>query len=244
MIKETEIDINNKYTLMQRNQYQSDATHWTIYNLNPVVGTFNAHNEWSDYDFLFKDIDNLETKTVLDFGCGPGRNLVKYSSKFIRIDGIDIGEKNLENALLWVKHNNIDPEKHKLILCNGIDLNSIGNEEYDIVMSTICMQHICVYDIRFNYLKEFYRVLKSGGYITIQMGYGIPLPENKITVDYYDNNYEASSTNGACDTNISDYKQVEKDLLSIGFKNFNYYIRPTGPGDGHPNWIFFNAQKI
>ena len=38
-------------------------------------------------------------------------------------------------------------------------------------------------------------------------------------------------------------KQIEKDLLSIGFKNFKYYIRPTGPGDGHPNWIFFNAQK-
>ena len=32
-------------------------------------------------------------------------------------------------------------------------------------------------------------------------------------------------------------------MKEIGFENFNYYIRPVGPGDGHPNWIFFNATK-
>jgi ubiquinone/menaquinone biosynthesis C-methylase UbiE len=103
------------------------------------------------------------------------------------------------------------------------------------------MQHICVYKIRYNYFKEFYRVLKPGGHITIQMGYGTP---SRMTVDYYDDYYDAKATNRGCDTNISDYKQLEKDLLSIGFKNFKYYIRPTGPGDCHPNWIFFNAQKV
>jgi SAM-dependent methyltransferase len=153
---------------------------------------------------------------------------------------VDISSKNLENASIWLKHNNIDSENVKLILCNGIDLNNIKNEEYDIVMSTICMQHICVYDIRFNYFKEFYRILKPGGYITIQMGYGKPSPNS---VDYYDNNYEALYTNRGCDTDISSHEQVEKDLLKIGFKNFNYYIRSVGPGDCHPNWIFFNAQK-
>jgi len=231
---------DNKYTMMQKKVYDYDSENWNINNRDPVVGTFDAHNNWDDYEFLFKDIENCENKIVLDFGCGPGRNLVKYSSKFKQIDGTDIAETNLRNAIDWIEYNNIEKKKHNVILCNGIDLNRIGNEIYDIVMSTICMQHICVYDIRFNYLKEFYRVLKNGGHITIQMGYGTPSP---MTVDYYDNNYEATSTNGGCDTNISDYKQIEKDLLSIGFKNFKYYIRPTGPGDCHPNWIFFNAEK-
>jgi ubiquinone/menaquinone biosynthesis C-methylase UbiE len=234
------LDANNKYTIMQKSSYENLAEQWNVNNLDPVVGSFNAHNIWSDYEFLFKDIDNFENKKMLDFGCGPGRNLVKYSSKFHRIDGVDIAEVNLRNAVLWIKHNNIESQKHTLILCNGVDLSNIGNEEYDIVMSTICMQHICVYTIRFNYLKEFYRILKEGGHITIQMGYGTPSPS---TVDYYDDYYDAQATNRSCDTNISDYKQIEKDLLSIGFKNFKYYIRPTGPGDCHPNWIFFNAQK-
>jgi ubiquinone/menaquinone biosynthesis C-methylase UbiE len=231
---------DNKYTIMQKKFYKWNSESWNINNRDPVVGSFDNHNNWEDYEFLFKDIENCENKTVLDFGCGPGRNLVKYSNKFNRIDGTDIAETNLEKAITWIEYNNIKKENHNLILCNGIDLNRIGDETYDIVMSTICMQHICVYDIRFNYLKEFYRVLKNDGYVTIQMGYGIPTSD---TVDYYDNYYEATGTNGGCDTSISDYKQIEKDLLSIGFKNFKYYIRPTGPGDRHPNWIFFNAQK-
>ena len=231
---------DNKYTMMQKEVYRSGSACWNINERDAVVGSFDSHNNWDDYEFLFRDIENCENKIVLDFGCGPGRNLVKYSNKFKHIDGTDLDEMNLQNAIRWIEHNNIEKEKHNLILCNGIDLNRIDNETYDIVMSTICMQHICVYDIRFNYLKEFYRVLKNGGHITIQMGYGNPSPS---CVDYYDNYYEATSTNRGCDTNISDYKQIEKDLLSIGFKNFKYYIRPTGPGDNHPNWIFFNAQK-
>jgi ubiquinone/menaquinone biosynthesis C-methylase UbiE len=231
---------NNKYTLMQKTCYENDASNWNISNLDPVVGSFNDHNNWSDYDFLFKDIDNLESKIMLDFGCGPGRNLVKFSNKFKKIDGIDIAEQNIKNAIVWINHNNIELNKHNVYLCNGVDLNCIDDETYDVVMSTICMQHICVYEIRLNYLKEFYRVLKPGGYITIQMGYGTPSPDS---VDYYDNFYDAQSTNRGCDTNISNHTQVETDLLNIGFKNFNYYIRPTGPGDRHPNWIFFNAQK-
>jgi ubiquinone/menaquinone biosynthesis C-methylase UbiE len=231
---------NNNYTLMQKKAYESDSANWNINNKDPVVGSFDAHNNWKDYEFLFKDIENCENKIVLDFGCGPGRNLVKYSSMFSRVDGTDIAEKNLQNALQWIEHNNIEKEKHNVILCNGIDLSSIDDKTYDIVMSTISMQHICVYDIRFNYLKEFYRVLKNGGHITIQMGYGTPSP---MSVDYYENCYTATSTNRGCDTNISDYTQIEKDLLKIGFKDFKYYIRPTGPGDCHPNWIFFNAQK-
>jgi ubiquinone/menaquinone biosynthesis C-methylase UbiE len=240
MSAEKDLDPINKYTKMQKTQYEADANRWNIHNLDPVVGSFNAHNSWSDYEFLFKDIEDLKTKSVLDFGCGPGRNLVKYSDTFARIDGVDIASKNLENAVLWMKYNKVDPALHKLILCNGVNLSNIPNDEYDIVMSTICMQHICVYEIRLNYLKEFYRVLKPGGYVTIQMGYGVPSPQS---VDYYENNYDALSTNRGCDTNISDYTQVEKDLMSIGFKNFKYTIRPTGPGDCHPSWIFFHAQK-
>lgn len=233
------IDPLNKYTKMQQTSYDNDAMNWNINNLDPVVGSFNSHNVWKDYDiYLFRDIDDLSKKNVIDFGCGPGRNIVKFSDRCKNIDGVDISQYNLNNALIWMKHNNVNNEN--LYLCNGIDLNIIGDEKYDIVMSTICFQHICVYDIRFNYLKEFYRILKPGGYITIQMGYGKDSP---ATVDYYDNNYDALCTNRGCDTSVINHTQIRDDLIKIGFKNFNYYIRPTGPGDCHPNWIFFNAQK-
>lgn len=238
------MDSSNIYTQMQKREYDNMAQSWSLENIDPVVGTFMAHNNWKDYDdYLFKDISNLKDKIVLDFGCGPGRNIAKYREMFLKMDGVDICETNLKNAKKWVSHNIKNPDLSndvELYICNGVDLTSIPDSKYDIVMSTICMQHICVYEIRFNYLKEFFRVLKPGGYITIQMGYGENSP---MSVDYYANNYNATKTNRGCDTQITNPLQLETDLTKIGFVNFKHYIRPVGPGDFHPNWIFFNAQK-
>ena len=32
-------------------------------------------------------------------------------------------------------------------------------------------------------------------------------------------------------------------VTSLGFTDFKYDIRPTGPGDTHKNWIFVEAKK-
>ena len=233
----------NKYTDMQKNQYEDDASRWSIENRDPVVGGFDLHNNWADYsEFLFKDITNLEAKVGLDFGCGPGRNLVKFGNTFKELHGVDIAQKNLDNAKIWIEYNERSQKKHKLILTNGIDLSNIEKNTYDVIMSTICFQHICVYDIRFGLLKEFARVLKKGGHLTMQMGFGPQVP-TKNSVGYYENHYDAEGTNGQFDTRVENISELESDLSKTGFTQINTYIRPVGPGDGHPNWIFFNAIK-
>lgn len=85
-----------------------------------------------------------------------------------------------------------------------------------------------------------YKGLMNHGRISIQMGYG---SESKDTVNYYANYYDALGTNRAQDVRIDSYEQVKKDLEEIGFQDFEYWIRPTGPGDYHENWIFFTAVK-
>jgi hypothetical protein len=101
------------------------------------------------------------------------------------------------------------------------------------------MKHICVYDIRLNYFKEFFRVLKSGGLITIQMGYG-----SDHCTDYYANNWNASATNGHFDVSIQNPDDLKKDLESIGYVDFSYEIKQPGPSDPHhSNWIYFRAFK-
>ena len=66
------MDPKNKYTVMQNAQYDLDAAEWSSDNRDPVVGSFDKHNNWADYDnFLFKGIDTTQ-KIALDFGCGPG----------------------------------------------------------------------------------------------------------------------------------------------------------------------------
>ena len=71
-------------------------------------------------------------------------------------------------------------------------------------MSTIVLQHIAVYDIRFQYLEEFFRVMRPGGLLSFQMGYG----EGYGKAGYYDNHYHAESTNSFHDTLVTSPEQI------------------------------------
>lgn len=231
----------SEYTKMQQKLYEKEASQWSLSNRDPVVGSFDKHNNWADYDkYLFKDLKaDPKESLMLDFGCGPGRNIVKYNSKFKQIDGVDLAQNNLDNAVKWIQYNNC--KQGNLYKNNGTDLQEIADNTYDVLMSVICFQHICVYDIRKNYLKEFNRVLKPGGLLTMQMGFGTNHPES---VDYYENFYNAPGSNGQADTRVENPDQLNKDLAEAGFTNFNHYIAEVGPGDRHSNWIFFNATKL
>jgi ubiquinone/menaquinone biosynthesis C-methylase UbiE len=222
---------------MQLNQYNSLASGWSEENRDPVVGSFDAHNQWTDYENLFTNIDNQSEKIGLDFACGPGRNIVKYSNRFKRLDGVDISPVNIENAKKYISSNSIESN---LYVSNGVGIDCIESNTYDFVMSTIALQHICVYDIRYSIMKDIYRILKDGGVFTAQMGFGSPSP---ATVGYYENYYDAEGTNRTCDVCIESTDQLEKDLLEIGFTNFEFVIGTVGPGDVHPNWIYFNCKK-
>lgn len=233
-----------KYAIMQKGYYNMVATH-TDYESDTkeedVVGSYEEHNNWKDYDdFLMKYVNEAcKEKYALDFACGPGRNILKYGENFKRLDGADIAEKNLENARKNFKFHNYT-KSCELFLTNGKNLGNAQSNFYDLIFSTIAMQHICVWETRYTIISNMFKSLKIGGRISIQMGYGINSPN---TVDYYENNYLALETNRGCDTRIESPEQVEKDLEKIGFSNFEYWIRPVGPGDLHPNWIFFTATK-
>ena len=198
------MDETNRFTAMQQRAYDADAKNWTLKRRDPVVGSFDAHNRWEDYEtFLFTDVITtadsrpLNQLEMLDFGCGPGRNIVKFNNLFKRIDGVDICTTNLRNAELWIAANHARPGN--LIKNNGVDLRGIHDNSYEVIMSTICFQHISVYDIRKKYLNEFLRVLRPGGTLTMQMGYGGKTAESgALTVPYRSNELDIKGTNGFC----------------------------------------------
>lgn len=231
------INKDNKYTQLQLNQYNNEASQWSLNNPDPVVGSYHAHNDWPEYENLFTRLTNEKELVGLDFACGPGRNIVRYNGRFNRLDGVDISPVNIEKAKEQVSLNNIESN---LYVSSGVDIDCVPSDTYDFVMSTIAMQHICVYDIRYNIFKDIYRVLKDDGIITFQMGFG---KVHKRCVNYYDNYYDANGTNGQCDVMVESPDQLEKDLIEIGFKNFEYTIGKVGPGDLHSNWIYFSAKK-
>ncbi len=230
------IDKNNKYTKMQREHYDSNAAYWTEESRDHVVGSFDQHNNWADYEIRFERIENQKDKIGLDFGCGPGRNLVKYGTRFRRLDGVDISPINIQKAKGYTKSNGLNPI---LYVSDGTGIET-PEDYYDFVMSTICLQHICVYDIRYSIFEGIYKTLKKGGLFTAQMGYGSPSP---YTVGYYINHFEATGTNRDCDVCIENENQLKGDLEKIGFTDFEFKITQVGPGDCHPRWIFFSAKK-
>ena len=231
------VDSSNKYTQMQLNLYNGLASEWSESNRDPVVGSFDGHNNWYDYENLFTRLQNQNELIGLDFACGPGRNIVKYNGRFKRLDGVDISPVNIGKAQSYTSNRGIETVLYTSI---GTDINVVPTDTYDFVMSTIALQHICVYDIRYSIMKDIHRVLKNGGIFTAQMGFGSPSPQ---TVGYYENYYDAQSSNRACDVCIESPEQLEKDLTEIGFTDFQFVIGPVGPGDIHPNWIYFSCVK-
>lgn len=231
----------DNYLAMQRRDYGFMYSHWTVRDRDHAVGCFDLHNAWDGYKHLWRDVDLKQHRVCLDFGCGPGRNIVKYRGMFDRMDGVDISAEALERAKIWLSHNNMSLNGTNLYHTNGIDLSAIADAQYDVVMSTIVLQHICVHSIRFNLFKEMFRVLRPGGMITIQMAFGGKGDDRWRF--WRDDFTEAQATNGMHDVSIMHPREVQDDLSLIGFRDFRHYITEVGPCDYHKNWIFFNAKK-
>jgi ubiquinone/menaquinone biosynthesis C-methylase UbiE len=231
--------MKEQYLEMQAKQYNWDANRWSLQNRDPVVGSYDQHNSFTDYDeFLFKNI-NTQNMIALEYGAGPGRNLIKFNNRFVRIDAVDISEVNKQKAEINLKEHGISFPNYLITSGDNIPRDSL---EYDLIFSVICLQHICVYEIRYSIMKEIYRVLKPGGHFCAQMGYGGKTNSDAVA-EYHENQYQARGTNGFHDVSIKDEQNLIDDLTQIGFNNYSSDLRPVGPGDNHKNWLWFQVQK-
>jgi SAM-dependent methyltransferase len=225
----------NDYLKMQLDFYNNEASLWSLENKNPVVGGYDIHNAFSDYDeYLFKDFDTRD-KIALEYGCGPGRNIIRFNNRFKRIDGVDISPLNIEKCKINIVDNNI--EIPNLYTNTGNDI-PVSDCTYDVIFSVICLQHICVHSIRYKIMKDVYRCLVDGGYFCFQMGFG----GRFNAVNYYDNYVEATTTNSGCDVSIENEQFIIDDLKSIGFINYKSDLRIPCI-DRHDKWIWIQVQK-
>lgn len=230
------------YLNMQRKWYENETKKWSLKNKNPVVGSYHKHNAFSDYEkYLFKD---FETKGLiaLEYGCGPGRNIIRFQDRFQRIDGVDISERNLINAEMNLHESNV--ELPNLMVCDGKSI-PVKQNTYDVIFSVICLQHICSYDVRYAIMQDIYRCLKPQGKFCFQMGFGDAYTKRyKTYAKYHENQFAAVSTNGGHDVLVEDEKDLIDDLVhKIGYKNYKSDIGVTGPGDSHSNWIWVQVEK-
>lgn len=225
--------IDNKYTNMQKSVYYLGTNNHENHNSNP--------DYWNILLGDLKDKEKWNGKKALDFACGKGRNVTNMFSlcEWKRIDGIDISVSNIEHNRVVYRN-----QKSNWYLNNGIDVSDLNDNEYDFIMSTIALQHICVYDIRKSLITDLYRTLKPSGIFSFQMGYGEGL-ESPIgnRVSYFENFYDATGTNSACDVRIQNEQDVINDLTEIGFENISTQIRDSFDDLGHKQWIYIKAFK-
>src|SRR5262249_21181900 len=140
-----------------------------------VVGSWRAHDTWPDYEtYLMRDVPAQPTWIALEFGCGPGRNIRRWAPRFARIDGADIAQANLDNARVFLAGQLPPGKQPRLYLTGGADCGDAPTGGYDFVFSTIALQHICVHAVRQAILTDLFRVLRPGGRLSVQMGFGEP----------------------------------------------------------------------
>ena len=225
---------DNIYTKMQKGEYERDAH---IMNIED----HSVHNDNPDYwncllGPISSEPEKWAGKNALDFGCGTGRNVrnMRSLADWNIVCGVDISENNLAYAAQRL----IDIDRTALAVSDGVSVPH-ENNFFDFAMSTIVLQHICVYDIRKSILNDIFRVLKWGGLLSLQMGYGMGHPSSQ---PYYANFYEAQGTNSQMDVRVEKPEELVNDLYTSGFKQIDYEIRNSW-SDSHHEWIYVKAWK-
>jgi SAM-dependent methyltransferase len=222
--------------LVARSNFETEAFTRTD-SSELVVGSY-VHHESMDYErWLLSGVNTRQRALALEYGCGPGRMLLRLASRFARIDGIDISPEVLDVAKRRTARLASAP---RLFVTDGQNVPEGTENAYDVAYSVICLQHICVYSVRRQILEGLFRALKPGGLLTFQMGYG---SGHAHMVDYFEDYVDAPGTNGVADVSVLHPGEIAGDLARIGFTHAAYALTPTGPGDTHGAWIFVRALK-
>lgn len=120
---------------------------------------------WDRYPYYreFADMDRRhDGEVLLDYGCGPGNDLIWYtqSTNPQKIIGIDVSRTALENAQFRLALHGIEKERCRLVQIDETEAKiPLKDEEVDFISCQGVLMHTSHPE---KILKEFYRVLKIG----------------------------------------------------------------------------------
>ena len=127
-----------------------------------------AYNEWSQtYDTdrnLTRDLDeqimrealtNLRFKSILEIGCGTGKNTVFLAQIGARVHALDFSEGMIEKAKERVKEDHV-----RFSIADLTQRWPCEDQAYDLIVCNLVLEHI--EDLSFIF-SEAFRVLESQG---------------------------------------------------------------------------------
>jgi len=111
-----------------------------------------------------------QRRSALDFGCGVGRLTRALAGQFDYCVGVDIADSMLRQAREWHRG---WPSCQFLLNTTG-DLRQFEDRAFDLVYSTIVLQHLPRMRLIETYVTEFIRVLDNDGLLVFQLPHHIP----------------------------------------------------------------------
>lgn len=113
----------------------------------------------------------IKQEKALDFGCGVGRLTRGLAKYFNHCFGIDIAATMISRA----KELNQSFSNCNFTQNTSDDLQLYPNEHFDMVYSSLVLQHIPSKRLIKSYVSEFLRVLKQEGLLVFQLPNHIPI---------------------------------------------------------------------
>jgi ubiquinone/menaquinone biosynthesis C-methylase UbiE len=148
---------------------ESSADYWTRYNVTLHHAFVSAaesleYFEWRSDQYIdylvHMPVAGRDGAVVLDYGCGPGHDLVGFSvfSRPDRLIGVDVSAPSLEQARTRLALHGWQPELH--LLREGEERLPLADASVDYIHSSGVLHHV---PDPARVLREFARVLKPGG---------------------------------------------------------------------------------
>ncbi|MFA6391491.1 MAG: class I SAM-dependent methyltransferase [Patescibacteria group bacterium] len=142
-------------------------------------------NKWDTDDFFStgkKEIDTVMKvattldypkyrEKVLDFGCGVGRLTRALNNYFKECIGVDIAE----NMILKARELNTDMPNCHFLINTEKNLKIFDSNSFDMIYTSLVLQHLQDKSIIKSYIIEFIRTLKVDGLLIFQLPAYIPL---------------------------------------------------------------------
>lgn len=236
------------YLAMQRRQYERRAAMARVEKNHieneAVVGNYQMQEAFPYDENILRNFDG-PYDSVFEYGCGPGRNLLRLSRRFALVAGADISKKNIDNARKFLGLNGV--KDYRLFVTTGDNIPDDGHQ-YNLVFEVICFQHICSYNIRKKILADMVRICKPGGRVVLQMGFNDKtLPRSnhntRFYADYYEDNFEVEDTNGWADCCVTNERQPIDDLKSLGLDPVGVWFTEGVNDINHDKWIWVSGRK-
>ena len=160
--------------------------------------------------FLADSANVQSGEKVLDAGCGVGGSSFWLAkNKNVRVVGITISKKQLDKAKELAAR--FDLEKQTEFYLQDYTKTSFSDASFDIVWA---IESVCHAEDKSAFLKEAYRLLRSGGRLAIADGFLERLPRNQV-----EEKKLKSFIKGMALDNLAQSASFENALNESGFKN-------------------------